>query len=206
MQSLSGVYGSSGVWVVGRMGRRAHRSLCSGTVVRDRYIFVRRARKIESCVLRRFTMSAVRPRCRCRSWVRVLPRPIPEWCSWWETRPTRSRSRSSDFLDFSTVERRGACLQPEVALNRRLAPEAIWVSLISLFRCGAAEPVIVMRRYPDEWRLATKVLRGEPVEQELSAIADLLVRFTRLRCAAGKWMRKPGWTLSPVDGRRTSPN
>lgn len=84
----------------------------------------------------------------------------------------------TDFLDFSTVERREHACNREVALNRRLAPESyLGVAHFTLPGCGAAEPVIVMRRYPDEWRLATKVLRGEPVEQELSAIADLLVRF-----------------------------
>lgn len=84
----------------------------------------------------------------------------------------------TDFLDFSTVERRERACNREVTLNRRLAPDSyLGVAHFTPPECGAAEPVIVMRRYPDEWRLATKVLRGEPVEQELSAVADLLVRF-----------------------------
>lgn len=84
----------------------------------------------------------------------------------------------TDFLDFSTVERREHACNREVALNRRLAPDSyLGVAHFTPPECGAAEPVIVMRRYPDEWRLATKVLRGEPVEQDLSAVADLLVRF-----------------------------
>lgn len=84
----------------------------------------------------------------------------------------------TDFLDFSTVERREHACNREVALNRRLAPDSyLGVAHFTLPGCGAAEPVIVMRRYPDEWRLAAKVLRGGPVEQELSAVADLLVRF-----------------------------
>ncbi|MGH3642555.1 MAG: AAA family ATPase, partial [Mycobacterium sp.] len=42
---------------------------------------------------------------------------------------------------------------------------------------GDAEPVVVMRRYPDALRLASMVRRGEPVEGHLSAIADRIARF-----------------------------
>lgn len=84
----------------------------------------------------------------------------------------------TDFLDFSTVERREHACDREVTLNRRLAPDSyLGVAHFTPPGCGAAEPVIVMRRYPDEWRLATRVLRGEPVEQELAAVAGLLARF-----------------------------
>ena len=84
----------------------------------------------------------------------------------------------TDFLDFSSVERREHACDREVTLNRRLAPDSyLGVAHFTAPGGGAAEPVIVMRRHSDECRLATKVLRAESVEQELSAVADLLVRF-----------------------------
>src|SRR5262249_28267704 len=42
---------------------------------------------------------------------------------------------------------------------------------------GSTEPVIVMRRYPDDARLASLVRNGEPVHEHLSVIAELLARF-----------------------------
>ena len=63
---------------------------------------------------------------------------------------------TTDFLDFSTVQSRERACEREVALNRRLAPGSyLRVAHFSAPGGAPAEPVIVMRRHPDELRLAT---------------------------------------------------
>lgn len=84
----------------------------------------------------------------------------------------------TDFLDFSTRERRErACLR-EIELNRRLAADS-YLGLAHLVAPagGPGEPVIEMRRYPDAERLATMVAKGIPVEGHLDAIAKQLSRL-----------------------------
>src|SRR5262245_43025821 len=84
----------------------------------------------------------------------------------------------TDFLDFSTAERRERACEEEVALNRRLAPDSyLGVAHFSGPGGGPTEPVIVMRRYPDDARLASLVKNGEPVRDHLYAIAETLARF-----------------------------
>ncbi|WP_273733653.1 AAA family ATPase [Mycolicibacterium septicum] len=84
----------------------------------------------------------------------------------------------TDFLDFSSVERREQVCAREVQLNRRLAADSyLGVAHLSDPQGGPPEPVIVMRRYPDARRLTSIVLRGEPVVEHLSAIAEALARF-----------------------------
>lgn len=84
----------------------------------------------------------------------------------------------TDFLDFSTFDRRERACTQEVALNRRLAPDSyVGLAYLSDPEGGPAEPVIVMRRYPDACRLATMVRAGEHVDAALLAIADTLARF-----------------------------
>lgn len=84
----------------------------------------------------------------------------------------------TDFLDFRTVESRERACAHEVALNSRLAPDSyLGVGHFAPPGGGDAEPVIVMRRHPDERRLATMVRRGEPVEDHLLAVATILARF-----------------------------
>ncbi|OLP03622.1 hypothetical protein BVU76_03505 [Mycolicibacterium porcinum] len=85
---------------------------------------------------------------------------------------------TTDFLDFSTVERREQVCAREVSLNQRLAPDSyLGVAHFSDPQGGPPEPVIVMRRYPDSHRLTSLVLSGEPVAEHLSAIAELIARF-----------------------------
>lgn len=83
----------------------------------------------------------------------------------------------TDFLDFGTAQKREAACRRELELNRRLA----YSSYLGLgyFQppVGDAEPVIVMRRYPDSERLAELVRSGAPAERWLTEIADLLARF-----------------------------
>ena len=85
---------------------------------------------------------------------------------------------TTDFLDFSTVDRRERACAREVLLNSRLAPESyLGVGHWSDPAGGPAEPIVVMRRYPDSRRLATLVKRGAPVEGELADIAEALATF-----------------------------
>ncbi|HEY5148471.1 MAG TPA: AAA family ATPase [Mycobacterium sp.] len=83
----------------------------------------------------------------------------------------------TDFLDFSTLDRRENACAREVLLNRRLAPHS-YLGIAHFAAPGQMpEPVIVMRRHPDDRRLSTLVRRGEPVEEHLTAIALILSRF-----------------------------
>lgn len=83
----------------------------------------------------------------------------------------------TDFLDFSTLDRREHACAREVVLNSRLAPNSYLGIAHFAEPGGLAEPVIVMRRHPDERRLATLVRRGEPVEDHLTAVALVLSQF-----------------------------
>lgn len=84
----------------------------------------------------------------------------------------------TDFLDFRTVEQREAACAREVELNRRLAPESyLGVAHLHGPAGGVGEPIIVMRRYHDDQRLASMVKRGESVEYVLDSIAARLVDF-----------------------------
>jgi uncharacterized protein len=84
----------------------------------------------------------------------------------------------TDFLDFSTPEHRERACEEEVTLNRRLAPDSyIGVAHISGLADGPAEPLVVMRRYPDSTRLTSLVTNSEPVRHHLCVIAETLARF-----------------------------
>jgi aminoglycoside phosphotransferase family enzyme/predicted kinase len=84
----------------------------------------------------------------------------------------------TDFLDFSTPDRRERACAQEVVLNSRLARSSyLGIAHLGDPEGGPAEPVIVMRRYPDSTRLASRVKRGEPVEHDLLAVAETLARF-----------------------------
>jgi aminoglycoside phosphotransferase family enzyme/predicted kinase len=85
---------------------------------------------------------------------------------------------TTDFLDFSTPElREHACVR-ELELNRRLAPDSyIGVAHFNAPGSDHGEPVIVMRRYPDDARLASLVKNSEPVHHHLCVIAEKLARF-----------------------------
>jgi uncharacterized protein len=85
---------------------------------------------------------------------------------------------ATEFLDFSTVDRRERACAREVLLNSRLAPESyLGVGHWSDPAGGPAEPIVVMRRYPDSRRLATLVKQGAPVEGELADVAEVLATF-----------------------------
>jgi uncharacterized protein len=91
----------------------------------------------------------------------------------------------TDFLDFSTPDRRERACVREYTLNSRLSPDSyLGIAHISDPDGGPPEPVIVMRRYPDSRRLASLVKDGQPVEDHLVSVAEQLARF-HARAARG---------------------
>jgi len=84
----------------------------------------------------------------------------------------------TEFLDFSTPERRERACRRELELNRRLAPDSyLGVAHLSAEWAGTSEPVLVMKRRPDSCRLATMVRSSQPVIGQLMAIAERLAGF-----------------------------
>lgn len=87
------------------------------------------------------------------------------------------------FLDFGTPERRLAACRREVELNRRLAPDVyLGVAALSMTELvdGASppdEPMVVMRRMPEDRRLSTLVRGGSDLAEDVDAIARLLAAF-----------------------------
>jgi len=108
----------------------------------------------------------------------------------------------TDFLDFRTPEQRErACLR-EVTLNSRLSPGSYFgVAHLTDPVGGPAEPIVVMRRYRDDDRLASMVTRGpdESVHGALDTIAGVLARFHQ-RAERSRVINAQG-EVSAVDGR-----
>lgn len=76
------------------------------------------------------------------------------------------------FLDFSDVDQRRRACEDEVALNRRLAPDAYLGTAHVVDDDGTTfEHLVVMRRMPPERRLSACVRRGEDVGDALAEIA-----------------------------------
>jgi hypothetical protein len=79
------------------------------------------------------------------------------------------------FLDHSSLEARRRACELEVALNSRLAPDAyLGAAQLTGPDGGVLEHFVVMRRMPDERRLARCVERGEDVDDALRAIAHAI--------------------------------
>ena len=76
------------------------------------------------------------------------------------------------FLDFSTREARLEACHQEVALNRRLSPDA-YLGVADLLGTDGelCDHLVVMRRMPDERRLTRCIERGEDVTEALREIA-----------------------------------
>jgi aminoglycoside phosphotransferase family enzyme/predicted kinase len=84
----------------------------------------------------------------------------------------------TDFLDFSTLQSRARDCAREVVLNSRLAPESyLGVGHFHGPDGGDGEPIVLMRRYSDRYRLRSMIDRGEPVERHLAALAKRLATF-----------------------------
>ncbi|WP_459545924.1 bifunctional aminoglycoside phosphotransferase/ATP-binding protein [Nocardia sp. X0981] len=85
---------------------------------------------------------------------------------------------TTDFLDFATpAARRRACLR-ELELNRRLAPD-VYLGLAHLTDPlgGADEPVLLMRRMPEQRRLSTLLADPEGPVRDLRPLVATLVAF-----------------------------
>ena len=91
------------------------------------------------------------------------------------------------FLDYSTLEKRKACCEKEVALNRRFSPD-VYLGVLPLWRnAGGAlvlegvgapgEGAVHMRRLPPEAMLARRLAKGDVRAEEMTALADLLGAF-----------------------------
>ncbi|MFG3437000.1 AAA family ATPase [Nonomuraea sp. NPDC047897] len=79
------------------------------------------------------------------------------------------------FLDFTTREARLAVCRNEVELNRRLAPDVYEGVADVLGPDGEpCEHLVVMRRLPEERRLATMVRAGMPVEAHVRQVARMV--------------------------------
>ena len=89
----------------------------------------------------------------------------------------------TDFLDFRTPEQRERACFREVELNSRLSPDSyLGVAHLTDPTGGPAEPIVVMRRYRDDDRLASMVIHGsdesgESVQGVVDSIAGVLARF-----------------------------
>ncbi len=87
----------------------------------------------------------------------------------------------TDFLDFRRPEQRERACSREVELNSRLSPGSyLGVAHLDDPAGGPAEPIVVMRRYRDNDRLASMVTRGRPdesVQVILDRIAGVLASF-----------------------------
>jgi len=79
------------------------------------------------------------------------------------------------FLDFTTREARQAACLREVDLNRRLAPDVYEGVADVLGPDGeVCDHLVVMRRMPEERRLAVMIRLGRPVEESLRHIARMI--------------------------------
>ncbi|SCK53659.1 bifunctional aminoglycoside phosphotransferase/ATP-binding protein [Streptomyces sp. WMMB 322] len=79
------------------------------------------------------------------------------------------------FLDYTSVTARRAVCEREVELNRRFAPD-VYLG-VGEFRgpdADVAEPVVVMRRMPEERRLSRLAREGAPVRDAVRDVARLL--------------------------------
>jgi len=83
---------------------------------------------------------------------------------------------SLGFLDFSTPDRRLAACRREVELNRRLAPD-VYLGVATVSDVDDSEPLVVMRRMPDERRLSTLVRSDAPLTDAITRLARVIAAF-----------------------------
>ncbi|WP_051182097.1 bifunctional aminoglycoside phosphotransferase/ATP-binding protein [Nocardia vinacea] len=85
---------------------------------------------------------------------------------------------ATDFLNFSTTELRERACAREVELNRRLAPDVyLGIAHLTDPTGGPDEPVIVMRRMPEDRRLSNILADPNVRGSELSALVQVLTLF-----------------------------
>jgi aminoglycoside phosphotransferase family enzyme/predicted kinase len=82
------------------------------------------------------------------------------------------------FLDFSTRQRRLEACRREVELNRRLAPDVyLGMAEVTGVDGRPCDHLVVMRRMPEEQRLATLLSAGAPVDDAVRQLARMLAVF-----------------------------
>ena len=82
------------------------------------------------------------------------------------------------FLDFRAPGARELACARELQLNRRLAPDVyLEVAAFSRSEGTPSEPVLVMRRMPDDRRLSTLICAGADVEDDLRRLARRMAAF-----------------------------
>ena len=82
------------------------------------------------------------------------------------------------FLDFSTPALRRAACERELVLNRRFTTDVyLGISEVVGLDDEVAEPLLTMRRMPEDRRLAHLVRSGVDVGPELRRLASLVARF-----------------------------
>lgn len=88
-------------------------------------------------------------------------------------KPVRTTS-----LDFSTGQRRMEACRREIELNRRLAPDAyLGVAEVKGVDGRPCDHLVVMRRMPEQRRLATLLGTGAPVDDAVRQLARMLAAF-----------------------------
>ncbi|WP_317447742.1 AAA family ATPase [Streptomyces collinus] len=82
------------------------------------------------------------------------------------------------FLDYTTVAARRTACEREVELNRRFAPD-VYVGVGEFHGSDgeAPEPLVVMRRMPEDRRLSHLVRAGTAVDDVLAAVARRLAAW-----------------------------
>ncbi len=99
------------------------------------------------------------------------------------------RAVKYSYVDFSTVEKRRAAAEAELAVNRRTAPE-IYLGLAPVLRRGAGFAIggmaeaaaaidwlVVMRRFDQATLFDRLAARGALTEDDVAAVTDEILRF-----------------------------
>ena len=91
------------------------------------------------------------------------------------------------FLDFSTVEARRLDCEREVELNRRLAPDVYeGVATVTGPDGRVCDHLVVMRRMPDDRRLAALAVAGEPGGRLRRCLFDVARRLAEFHAGAAR--------------------
>ncbi|WP_158888106.1 AAA family ATPase [Amycolatopsis anabasis] len=108
------------------------------------------------------------------------------------------------FLDFRTPERRLAACRRELELNRRLAPD-VYLGIAELSGVDGCpdEPLLVMRRMPDDRRLSALVRAGVSTIDVIERLARLIAAFhasadrrKEISAEGGRDALRDRWTAS----------
>lgn len=92
----------------------------------------------------------------------------------------RKKPLDLGFCDFRSLAARQRACEAEVRLNRRLAPDVYEGVATVLGPDGdPCEALVVMRRLPDDRRLSSLALEGQPLDAALDQVADQLVALHR---------------------------